>query len=508
MEGWLDPVYDAAGMGAADRWAIEEAGVPSLELMEAAGRGLARAAAGMAEGGPVTIVCGKGNNGGDGLVAARHLRDSGFEVGVILLGQRDELSPDAQANLARWPEGLAEFHSGQLSPDSLRGVVIDAMLGTGFEGDPREPVAGAITAINDSGQPVLACDVPSGVNASTGEAAESAVQADATVTFHRRKLGHLIAPGKHLCGPVETVPIGIPEGAPAPEAGGAIGSGALELLPRRGADSNKFTSGRVTIVGGSRGLTGAVCLAAEAAIRAGAGYATAAVPGGLEDIFEVKMTEVMTKGIGADSDHLTTDHAEEILSHLSGAASVILGSGIGRSPGTAGLAAEIAGACEAPLVIDADALSTFGSDLSTLADRDSPTVITPHAGEAGRLLDLESSEVTAHRLDSARRLAEEAGSVVVLKGDDTIVTDGSRIAVNVIPSPALATAGTGDVLAGIVGGFLARGLKPFEAACAAVLAHAVAGQMAAIEVGNRDGVIASDVTRAIPRAMVRSAAIP
>lgn len=502
MEDWLEPVYDAAGMGAADRWAIDQAGIPSLELMEAAGRGLARATAELAGDRKVTVVCGKGNNGGDGLVAARHLAESGFEVAVVVLGERDELSPDSQENFRRLPSGMEVAIADLLAPSSLEGVLIDALLGTGFEGEPREPLKSAIETINDSGLRVVACDVPSGVNASTGEGAATAIRADRTVTFHQRKLGHLVNPGKHLCGPVEVVPIGIPDGAPPPAAGGAIGPGVLGLLPRRGAESNKFTSGRVSIIGGSRGLTGAVCLAAEAAIRAGAGYATAAVPGALEDIFEIKLTEVMTRGFGRNDDQLEEEQAGEILRHVEGAAAVVLGSGIGRGESTAALTREVAAGCDAPLVLDADGLSIFGTDLAGLAGRRSPTVLTPHLGEAGRLLGRGSSEISAHRLASARELAGRSNAVVVLKGDGTIVTDGGRIAVNALPSPALATAGTGDVLAGIVGGFLARGLDAFEAASAAVFAHAGAGEIAAIEAGNRDGVIATDVIRALPRAMI------
>ena len=506
MESWLDPVYDAAGMGAADRWTIEEAGVPSLQLMEAAGRGLARVTSDLSTSeqgneGVVTVVCGKGNNGGDGLVAARYLHESGFDVRVILFAGRDGLSPDSQANYDRLPEGLIEVHEEPLRPSSLEGVIIDAMLGTGFEGEPRDPVASAIDAIGRSGLPVVACDVPSGVNATTGEASGVAVQADRTVTFHRRKLGHLIAPGKHLCGPVEVIPIGIPDGAPPPDAGGAIRPAILALLPRRSANSNKFTSGRVSIVGGSRGLTGAVCLAAEASIRAGAGYATAAVPGALEDVFEVKLTEVMTRGFG-EGTSLGGPLAGEMADPLAGASAVVLGSGIGRVPDTGRLVAELATSLEPPLVIDADALTLIGTALDPVADRRGITILTPHDGEAGRLLGLESAEVAAHRLESARELARKADSIVVLKGDDTIVTDGARVAVNTLPAPALATAGTGDVLAGIVGGFLARGLGGFEAAAAAAFAHAAAGEIAALEIGNRDGVIASDVIRAIPRAMI------
>lgn len=501
MESWLDAVYDAEGMGEADRWAIEEANIPSLELMEAAGRGLARVAAEMAGTGPVTVVCGRGNNGGDGLVAARHLADSGFDVGVITFSGREGLSPDSQANLDRLPEGLVEVAGDSFGPDSLRGVVIDAMLGTGFEGEPRGPISGAIESINASGLSVLACDVPSGVNASTGEAAGLVVDADRTVTFHQRKLGHLISPGKQLCGPVEVVPIGIPQGAPSPRAGGAIKSTVLDLLPRREGDSNKFTSGRVSIVGGSRGLTGAVCLAAEAAVRAGAGYATAAVPGALEEIFEIKLTEVMTRSFGT-GDSLGPGLVPEIIGHLEGAASVVLGSGIGRLDGVRELVAGLAAGIQASLVIDADALSATGTGLGPISSRRGATVLTPHDGEAGRLLGCDSSAVAAHRLATARQLATEAQAVVILKGDDSIVTDGERVAVNTLPAPALATAGTGDVLAGVVGAFLGRGLDAFDAASAAVFAHAVAGGIAAVNVGNRDGVIATDVIQALPQAMI------
>ncbi|MBK5111534.1 MAG: NAD(P)H-hydrate epimerase, partial [Thermoleophilia bacterium] len=290
MEPWLDPVYDAAGMGRADRWAIDRAGIPSLELMESAGRALADETAGIAGAGPVRVVCGKGNNGGDGLVAARHLIESGHETEVVLLWPADQLSPDSAANLARLPMEVvtgAESGAGSLADDALSGsgAVIDAVLGTGFEGKPKAPVDAAIEAMNGSGAPLVCCDVPSGVNATTGEAGP-AVSGDLTVTFHGLKVGHLIAPGKHLAGPVRVADIGIPPDAPAGEAAGAIRPEVLGLLPSRGATSTKFTSGRVTVVGGSPGLTGAVCLAAEAAIRSGAGYATVAVPAGLEPVFE------------------------------------------------------------------------------------------------------------------------------------------------------------------------------------------------------------------------------
>jgi len=500
MKHWLDPVYDAPGMGEADRWAIEDQGVPSLELMEAAGHALAEATAETAVAGPIRVVCGKGNNGGDGLVAARHLVESGYEVEVLLLWPADELSPDSATNF-RLLEG-AEVCEGEGALSRLpgSGAIIDAVLGTGFSGQPRSPVSEAIEAINAAGCPVIACDVPSGVDGSSGEAG-LAVRATRSVTFHGLKVGHLVAPGKHLCGPVTVAPIGIPHGAPEGEAAGRINESVLELLPRRGAESNKFTSGRVSIVGGSRGLTGAVCLAAEAAIRSGAGYATAAVPAGLEPIFEVKLTETMTLGCGEDPAHLGPSALEAAASHCESAAAVVIGSGLGREQAAADFLRAMVQRVQAPMVIDADGLGAIGEDLDLVASRPGPTLLTPHEGEIGKLLGFDHSEIAAHRLQYALTLARRAGAVAVLKGDDTIVTDGERVAINDLSAPGLATAGTGDVLAGICGAFLARGLDPFEAACAAVHAHTRAGRLAAARVGSADGVIAGDVVDALPLGM-------
>lgn len=504
MEEWLDPVYDAAGMGAADRWAIDDQGVPSLELMEAAGRALADATAELAVPGPVRVVCGKGNNGGDGLVAARHLSSAGFDVDVILLWPSDELSPDSTANFKRL-EGIEVMEGeGALSQLKGSGAVIDAVLGTGFSGEPREPVVSAIEAINGSGAPVIACDVPSGADASTGEAVTS-VRADATVTFHGTKAGHLINPAKGLCGELHVAPIGIPPGAPEGDAAGLISDRVFEMLPKRGASSTKFTSGRVSVVGGSKGLTGAVCLAAEAATRAGAGYATVAVPASLEQIFEIKMTEVMSLGVGGDGPALDAGAETAILDHCQRAAAVVLGSGVGKSEGMPDLVSSLAGSIPAPLVIDADGLSALAGRAGELAARTAPTLLTPHEGEAARLLGIDSEEVAAHRLATAIRLATSSGAVVVLKGDDSIVTDGDRIAVNDMPSPGLATAGTGDVLAGICGAFLGQGLDPFTAACAAVRIHTLAGRLAAERLGSAEAMIASDVIDSLPAALSHAA---
>jgi len=479
MEPWLSPLFDAEGIRAVDRWAIEEQGVPSEQLMEAAGTALAEAVAALSPQGPVRIVCGKGNNGGDGEVAARHLRRMGFEVETA-----DLWSDGAPADLDYWLAGA--------------GAVVDAIFGTGFSGAPREPAARAIEAINRCGAPVVACDVASGVDASSGEVEGTAVEADLTVSFHAAKLGQWIAPGKWHTGELRVVPIGIPPGAPSEPAGGTIEPAVLALAPRRGPRSTKFSSGQVAVAGGSRGLTGAVRMSSLAAIRAGAGYATVAVPAELEPVFEAGEPEVMSVGCPGGDGCLAPASEKALLRVFERAAAGVLGPGLGRDPGAIELVRLVLERIEAPLVLDADGLNAFAGDLGAIAARRAPTVLTPHAGELGRLLGRSSPEIGAQRLAAAREAAAEAGAVVVLKGDDTIVSDGERVAVNAVSAPGLATAGSGDVLSGIAAAMLARGLEPFAAACAAVLAHARAGRLAAARVGAAESVIATDVIAAVP----------
>ena len=508
IEPWMEGVLDAERMRAVDAWAIEERGVPSLELMESAGTALAEATRERAVSGRIRVVCGKGNNGGDGLVAARQLRQTGFEVDALLLWPAEQLSGDAAENLRR----LGGRDVNEVEPGTVgealagSGAIVDAIFGTGFSGAPRAPADAAIEMINASPSPVIAADIPSGVDASTGVAEGAAVDADETVSFHAAKLGHWIAPGRDLRGEIRVAPIGIPSGAPVEPGAGLIGDQVLDLPPRRAPGSTKFSSGEVLVVGGSAGLTGAVCMAAGAAIRAGAGYATVAVPAGLEAIFEVKLTEVMSRGIG-DGRRLGDEDADAILSVAECSACVALGPGLGRDESSLALARTLAGRIEAPLVIDADGLNAHAGALDSLARREAPTVLTPHEGELARLLETSSEEVVQRRLEHAREAARRSGAIVVLKGDDTIVCelgpDTERLAIKAISSPALATAGTGDVLTGTVAALLARGTEPFAAACAAVHAHGRAGREATRGRGI-ESVIATDVIEALPAGLGRA----
>jgi NAD(P)H-hydrate epimerase len=347
----------------------------------------------------------------------------------------------------------------------------------------------------------VACDVPSGVNATTGEIAAHAVRADATATFHGSKIGLHVAPGTFSSGTVTTVDIGVPRGAPQPQHAGLITARVLDLVPHRPRDGSKFKSGVVVIAAGSKGLTGAPTMVALAAQRTGAGYVQVAIPRSAEQALELRLLEAMPKGMPDEDGMHTEAGADQVAAMAERAGAVVLGPGLGRGDGPQAFARKLAQATDRPLLIDADGLNAHIGALDWLAERGAPTVLTPHAGELGRLLDVDSSEVERRRLHHAREAASRSNAVVVLKGDDTIVAiPGGPTAISPGATPALATAGTGDVLAGIVGALLAKGLGPAEAAAAGVLAHARAGIEAARRIGGADHVVAGDVIDAIPAA--------
>jgi len=509
LPDWLIPLPDAESMRAIDRWAIDQQGVPGIDLMERAGAGVARAVERLTPDGPVTVVCGKGNNGGDGLVVARLLRDAGRPVTVACLAPPQELTGDARANLDRLPgEPPVQLAAGpgeaparqRASVFEGAAVVVDALLGTGFSGSPRGGMADAIAAVNEAERPVVSVDVPSGVDASTGVVAQIAVRAALTVTFHAAKPGLWIRPGKAHAGEVETIDIGIPRGAPVRAGIGLVAPSVLGCLPRRSASSTKFSSGHVFIVGGSRGLIGAPGMAAHASMRAGAGYLTACVPASLQGILaSAGPPELMTRGLADEDGALAETAVASALKDTAREGTLALGPGLGRSDGASAFARRLARETSNALVLDADGLNAHAGLLRQLADRKAPTVLTPHAGELGRLLELDSAQVERQRLHHVRMAAQLAQAVVVLKGDDSLIADpGGRVAVSPGGSPALATAGTGDVLTGVIAALLAQRLDAFTAAAAGVWLHVVAGREAARRQGAPEGVIASDVIDALP----------
>jgi hydroxyethylthiazole kinase-like uncharacterized protein yjeF len=537
LPDWCSPLPDADAMRAIDRWAIEDRRVPSLDLMERAGAGVARAVEELAPDGPVTVLCGKGNNGGDGLVVARLLREAGRPVTVLLAAPPEELAGDAHANLLRLPgEPPAQIDTGAASGEGAlaasrlgeSAAIVDALLGTGFAGEPRGVLAAAIDAIDSvvsgaarpgrgdapagradkavagdpAGPVVVSVDVPSGVDASTGAVAAGAVHASITVTFHTAKPGLWIHPGKAHAGEVRVIDIGIPRGAPVDATLGLIDASVLDRLPRRGASSTKFSSGHVLVAGGSRGLTGAPRMSALAAMRTGAGYVTACVPGSQQAILATSgPPELMTRGLSDVDGAHSAAGVEAVLQAAERGGSLALGPGLGRSPGAFEFARQLVLRAPVATVLDADGLNAHAGRLQALAARAAPTVLTPHAGELARLLECSSAEIERERLRHVRAAAALAQAVVVLKGDDTLIAhpDG-RVVVNPGGSPALATAGTGDVLTGVIAALLALGLDAFAAAAAGVWIHAEAGRAAARGLGAAEGVIASDVIAALPAA--------
>ncbi|WP_051241657.1 bifunctional ADP-dependent NAD(P)H-hydrate dehydratase/NAD(P)H-hydrate epimerase [Stappia stellulata] len=474
-------------MGRADGLAID-GGIAGIDLMTTAGRAVADTACRMARHDtPVLVLAGPGNNGGDGFVAARFLRRRGYRVEVLLSGARDKISGDARLALEAMEAG--GVRAAVLEEDALAtalaeaGLVIDALFGAGLARPLGGAVASAVARINESRVPVLAVDLPSGLNGANGQAMGCAVEATRTITFFRPKPGHVLLPGRELCGSVEVVDIGI-----AGEVLTQIGVTAwrngpdlwLPACPAPGLSGHKYTRGHALVVSGPALSTGAARLAAGAALRAGAGLVSVATPPSAALVNAMHLTAVMlTSFKGAAG-------LAQILEDPRFSA-VAIGPGAGIGDATRALV----GAClssGADVVLDADALTSFSSDREALfaqisarggaeGKRPPATVLTPHDGEFARLFpDLRSGEVPS-KLERARRAASRSGAVVVLKGADTVIAapDG-RAAINDNAPPWLATAGSGDVLTGIAAGLLARGMPAFEAAAMAVWVHGAAGQ--------------------------------
>jgi NAD(P)H-hydrate epimerase len=462
----FEPLFTSAEMRAVEQ------GYPGYpdsmrELMVRAGTAAAEAAMRrFPQARAFTVVCGGGSNGGDGLVAADVLRAQGREVLVLEAkgGERDLGRPE---------------------------VIVDALFGTGFAGEPRADAAALIEQMNAAAVPVVSVDIASGVDASTGEIAGAAVRAALTVTFYARKVGHVVAPGRFNRGELEVADIGLSGGTTA------CSLATLEILaelPRRQGSDTKFSAGSVLVVGGSPGLSGAVCLAGEAAFRADAGYVTVVVPRSALAPVELRLLEAVKHPAPEDESGCLTVEALDLVAELEPRAQALaLGPGIGRSDGTRAFVRELLERTTLPAVVDADAL--FGLEPGKWR---SPVVLTPHAGELARLLGKESAWVNAHRLAAARECAERFAAVTLLKGADTIVASPSgQVLVCEEGTPVLATAGSGDVLTGVVAAFLAKGLAPELAAAVAAVAHGRAAQL----IEPALGVVAGDVARMLPSAI-------
>ncbi|HLX31929.1 MAG TPA: NAD(P)H-hydrate dehydratase [Gaiellaceae bacterium] len=431
----LKPLYTADEMRAA------EAGHEVDALMQRAGAAVAdEIMRRWPDARRIAIVAGGGANGGDGRIAGEILRGQGRE----LVDERPDL-------------------------------IVDALLGTGMKGAPREEASAVIERINAAGVPVVAVDIPSGIDASTGEVAGAAVRAAMTVTMHGPKVGLVVAPGRFLAGEVVVADIGL---EPAETENRLVTPAILDEVPRRSPRDNKYTAGHVVVVGGSRGMTGAAALSARAALRADAGYVTVCAPEESLAVLEELVLEAVKRPL------------QQVDDAVAKAGSLAIGPGLGRDKEAKALVRRLLAAVEAPAVVDADAL--FELEPATWP---APRVLTPHEGELGRLLGRSSGHVAAHRLASVREAAEKFQAVVVLKGEDSIVAaPGGGVLVCALGLPSLATAGTGDVLTGITAAFLAKGMEPQRAAAAACAAQ----QLASREAAQRYGLVASDLIEALP----------
>ncbi len=506
-------VLSADEMREADRRAIEHFGVPSLTLMENAGEAVARVIRDRWGSPRVSVLCGKGNNGGDGFVAARCLRE--LAPRVFLIGERSTLSADAAASAGRLEEqGVAiqnvtstEMWSAVRRSAFDADVIVDALLGTGFRGAVEGPIRAIVADLGalDSRRPaIVAVDVPSGVGEG-GRVDGPAVRASATVTFARPKTAHVLPPGSRHTGELLIADIGIPEAAVRPGGPGLFllqPSDARAAWPERSPQAHKGDFGHLLVIGGSVGKSGAVVLAGLGALRGGAGLVTVAAPAACQPSVAAGRSELMTEPLPSSSTGREID-ASAITVALALAAerdAIVLGPGLGRSEGARVFVTELLQGSGKPTVVDADGLFALG----TLPDQIAaprPWVLTPHPGEAGRLLGVPAASVQAGRLEAVREIARRAGAVTVLKGERSLIADpDGRCAVNPTGNPGLATGGTGDVLAGLVGALLARGCEPWVAATAATYVHGLAGDRAAAALGE-EGMLAADVASEIGPAL-------
>lgn len=511
-------IVTAKQMQELDRKAIA-GGIPGITLMERAGKGVFEA---VLEHFPeaiersAVVLCGKGNNGGDGFVFARLCHASGIPVRAFLIGTSDKVTGDARISLERYRESSGRFHEIQSEEDLTAaipeihraGVIVDALLGTGLS----VPVAGlyrkAVDVINAArASVVVSVDIPSGVDATSGDVLGEAVRADVTCTFALPKRGLIISPGSGRTGKLVVVDIGIPK-----ELVDAVDVREYLLteerfaaaLPKRNFDAHKGVFGHVLVVAGSPGMTGAATLAGQAAMRSGAGLVTVAVPASLNAILEAKLTEVMTLPLPDDGSGLFEPHALGFLrENLAGKSVLVIGPGLSRHEKTCSAVRAILDGLEIPAVIDADGLYAIAADPACLQGVKAPVILTPHPGEMARLAGCTTAEVQRTRIECSRNFAQRWNVTVVLKGAFTVVADpGGDVFVNPTGNPGMASGGMGDALTGMIAGLISQGIAPHMAAQLAVFAHGRIGDTLAKERAPI-GILAGDVIERIPKELQR-----
>jgi hydroxyethylthiazole kinase-like uncharacterized protein yjeF len=506
----------AAEMQEMDRRTIEAHGIPGLELMENAGRGATDALldqfAGSIKTG-VAIICGKGNNGGDGFVMARYLADRHIDVTVYLLAKAAQVKGDAAANLKRLA-GLKiplieipdEGSFSKIKSDLSRfDLLVDAILGTGLTSDVRgffKTVIDFINDLNRNGTPVFAVDMPSGLNSDTGQPCGTCIRAQGTATFALAKIGHYTYPGADYSGKLKIIDIGIPDAivnAVGPKQYLLSAEQIRAAFPIRSADTHKGRNGHLLVIAGSTGKTGAAAMTAVSAMRAGAGLVTLGIAESLNPIVETQVLEVMTAPLAECEYGILADVAiDDIAKLVDGKNCLAIGPGIGQAPATRSLVKKILSRVEAPMIIDADGLNNIAGQTQLLKKSKAPVILTPHPGEMARLIETSPAAVQQNRLACARDFAANCGVHVVLKGAATVIAhpDGSAY-INPTGNPGMASGGMGDVLTGVIAGLIAQGFAPKAATHAAVYLHGAAADTLARTVGPI-GYLAGEVMNAIP----------
>ena len=511
-------VATAIAMRNIDQRTIGAYRVPGIVLMENAGLALLQALEALwpdVAQRHVTILTGAGNNGGDGYIVARHLWNRGAQVHVVMLAPAGRLRGDARRayEMARAygapmrPAATPQAWSRVAPVLQETSLIIDAMLGTGLQRPASGLYAEVIEAVNQAQKPTVAVDIPSGLSADHGRVIGPHIRATHTVTFALPKRGLLTFPAAAAVGELHIVDIGIPQAAVEAEGIDVAMLRATDiqrLLPTRHPNAHKGSHGHVLVIAGSIGKSGAAVLASQAALRAGAGLVTLAIPAGLNAAMEAQLTEVMTLPVAESSDGCMAAAAfDAIEAFLPRASALIVGPGLGVHAETEQLLRRLLPRVTTPIVLDADGLTLAAADPQLLRGCRAPLVLTPHPGELSRLLQVSPADIQADRLDAARDFVRDTRLHLVLKGAHTVIyaPDGHRW-INCTGNAAMATAGTGDVLAGLIGALLAQGLSPLQAAQAGVYLHGLAGDQVCAELG-ATGLIASDLIRALPRAMHR-----
>jgi len=507
-------ILNTAQIQGCDRAAIDDYGIPGLLLMENAGTQVVEAMEEFFEAdapGSVAVCCGKGNNGGDGFVVARHLYNLGLDVHAYLFASAKQLQGSAAAQHAMAQAlgvpitDIPDADAWDAHYAALEGYdcIVDALFGTGITGGLRGHHGEVVDAINAAGAAVVAVDLPSGLSADSGNVEGPVVDADLTVTFAAAKLCHVLPPAEDYCGEIYVVDIGIPEASIA-----AIDDPVLMLTPEycadllvpRASDTHKGTYGRVLVVAGSPGTAGAAVLSARGALRGGAGLVTVASPSSVYPIVAGQITEALVRPLtcAAEGGGIGLNAVEEVLELVGSTDVLAIGPGVGTSSETAEAVRQIISQAGVPTVIDADGLNALVGNLDRISESAEPRILTPHPGEMARLLGCSTGDVQGDRLASARRLAAETGALVVLKGHRTVLAQPvGPLVVNPTGNPGMATGGSGDVLTGLVAAFLAQRMEPAAAAELGVFIHGAAGDLAADELGEV-ALIAGDLVDLLP----------